>query len=228
MVRNSRPWDLGEPGLNGRGQPLVHNIAQKLGCVRPNSLIDLPGHSVFPGNMVDMNELARQLKQQPHEHDEVKDNRDVESATYARADRASSSEVDHFDLEQVYREMAFDNHNIPLLSPQSFANGSDFEYGTTPVAADPSTMFTSQSSSLPNFGTTNWPMHNKTPANPTTVQLTQQPSLPQKLAILNQGMLDNGLGTTKPDYLSCPNSDSMTGMDGLMMYAGYDNDAMHL
>ena len=176
-----------------------------------------------------MGELARQLEeQQSHEHDDVKDIRDSESANYARADRASSSELDHSDLEQDYRKMAFGNQNTLSLSPQSFASGSDFEFSTTPVDADPSAMFTSQSSSLPNFGTTSWPMHNKTQANPMGMQFTQQPSSLQNLAMLNQGMLDNDYGTIKPDYLSCPNPDVMMGMNDPMIYAGYDNDAMRL
>jgi hypothetical protein len=229
MVRNSQSWDLGEPDLNDRGQPVVHNIAQKLGCIRPNSDIDLPVHSVFPEDEAGMGELARQLEeQQPHEQDDIKDTRDAESANYARADRASSSELDHSDLEQDYRKIAFGNQNALSLSPQSFASGSDFEFSTTPVDADASAMFTSQSSSLPNFATTSWPMHSKTQANPMGMQFTQQPSSLQNLAMLNQGMLDSDFGTIKPDYLSCPNPDVMMGMNDPMIYAGYDNDAMRL
>lgn len=214
MVRNSQSWDLGEPDLNDRSQPVVHNIAQKLGCIRPNSDIDLPVHSVFREDEAGMGELARQLEeQQSHEHDDVKD---------------SSSELDHSGLEQDYRKMAFGNQNTLSLSPQSFASGSDFEFSTTPVDADPSAMFTSQSSSLPNFGTTSWPMHNKTQANPMGMQFTQQPSSLQNLAMLNQGMLDNDYGTIKPDYLSRHNPDVMMGMNDPMIYAGYDNDAMRL
>ncbi len=41
MVRNNQQWELGEPELNKRGQPVIHNIASKLGCIRPNSDIDL-------------------------------------------------------------------------------------------------------------------------------------------------------------------------------------------
>ncbi|KAF5268203.1 hypothetical protein FOXYS1_911 [Fusarium oxysporum] len=48
MVRNNQSRDLSEPELNDRGQPVIHNIAQKLGCIRPNRDIGLPVHSVFP------------------------------------------------------------------------------------------------------------------------------------------------------------------------------------
>lgn len=37
MVRNNEPWILGEPELNSRGQPVVHDIATRLGCIRPST-----------------------------------------------------------------------------------------------------------------------------------------------------------------------------------------------
>jgi hypothetical protein len=36
MVRNSESWDLGEPGLNERGQPIIHDIASRLECMPPS------------------------------------------------------------------------------------------------------------------------------------------------------------------------------------------------
>ncbi|EYB21276.1 hypothetical protein FG05_08502 [Fusarium graminearum] len=73
MVRNNQSWNLGEPELNDRGQPVIHNIAQKLGCIRPNSDIDLPVHSVFPEDEAGMAELARQLEDQQKEHEPHKE-----------------------------------------------------------------------------------------------------------------------------------------------------------
>ena len=73
MVRNNQSWDLGEPELNDRGQPVIHNIAQKLGCIRPNSDIDLPVHSVFPEDEAGMAELARQLEEQLKENEPHKE-----------------------------------------------------------------------------------------------------------------------------------------------------------
>jgi hypothetical protein len=34
MLRNGDKWELGGPELNDRGQPIVHNVASKLGCLR--------------------------------------------------------------------------------------------------------------------------------------------------------------------------------------------------
>ncbi|POR32549.1 Fluconazole resistance protein 1 [Tolypocladium paradoxum] len=117
MVRNAQPWDLGEPELNDRGQPVIHDIAQKLGCIRPNSDIDLPVHSVFPEDEAGMAELARQLEEQQvlegeaqegggggssHKETTGSGRTDTDSSIYGRADRASSSEFDHSDCEQDY------------------------------------------------------------------------------------------------------------------------------
>ncbi|KAL2161350.1 hypothetical protein VTH06DRAFT_8572 [Thermothelomyces fergusii] len=63
MVRNGEPWELGEPELNDRGQPVIHNVAAKLGCLRPNTDLDLPVHSIFPEDEAGMAELARQLQE---------------------------------------------------------------------------------------------------------------------------------------------------------------------
>ena len=219
MVRNSQPWNLGELDQNDRGQAVVHNIAQKLGCIQPNSDIDLPVHSVFPEDEAGMNELARQLEeQQPHDTDEGRDVRDAVSAMYGRTDQASSSELDHCDLKEDYRKLTLGNHNALSLSPQSFAHDGNFEFSTTPASAYPSTMPTSQSSSLPSFAPRNGSMH-KTQANPIAMQhFTQQPSSFQNLAMLNQGTLGSDFDLIKPDYLSDPNPDVLMGMNVPMIY----------
>ena len=93
MVRNGQQWDLGEPDLNDRGQPVIHNIAQKLGCIRPNSDIDLPVHSVFPEDEQGLSELARQLEEQ-QQHEKAGHGAEHD----ARTDRASSSDLDHSDF----------------------------------------------------------------------------------------------------------------------------------
>jgi hypothetical protein len=40
MVRNNKSWEFGEPEINVIGQPVIHDIASKLGCFRP--LPELP------------------------------------------------------------------------------------------------------------------------------------------------------------------------------------------
>lgn len=62
MVQKGERWDYGDPGCNDRGQPIIHNILEMLGCIRPNHDIDLPVHSAFPQDEKDLADLAAQLK----------------------------------------------------------------------------------------------------------------------------------------------------------------------
>lgn len=57
MVRNGELWDLGDPELNDRGLPVIHNIAKKLGCIRPSQ--DLK--CVFPEDAEAIAELQSHM-----------------------------------------------------------------------------------------------------------------------------------------------------------------------
>jgi hypothetical protein len=227
MVRNGQQWDLGEPELNDRGQPVIHNIAQKLGCIRPNSDIDLPVHSVFPEDEADMAELARQLEdqqkeQKPQMQEEVV--KDTDSSVYNRTERASSSEIDHSDFED-YRKAAFGNgSNAMTLSPQSFTGSHDFDFAAPPPEMDATALFPSQSPSIPNFPA--WTM-NKPQPNDLTLQFLQA-GVMQNMDMLNQGLVESEFGTIKPHVLSCPNPEVMMGMGDPMIYPGYDGEPMRL
>ncbi|KJZ79371.1 hypothetical protein HIM_01522 [Hirsutella minnesotensis 3608] len=164
MVRSQQRWDLGEPELNDRGQPVIHNIAQKLGCIRPNSDIDLPVHSVFPEDEAGMAELARQLEeQQRHQQprhqptpmsimsEGVKSSpaSSTSSKRQSRVERASSSELDHSDSDFDYRPLPHDYRGAAFgapagltMSPQSFggartrgSTSTDFDFSPTSTAA---------------------------------------------------------------------------------------------
>jgi len=225
MVRNSQTWELGEPDLNDRGLPVIHDIAQKLGCIRPNSDIDLPVHSVFPEDEAGMTELARQLEeQQSKDADSHKDVKDTDSSSYQRNDRASSSELDHSDFED-YRKAAFGSGTTMTLSPQSFAGSNDFDFSPTVPEMDPSVMFASQTHSVPNFSTWSIP---KSQTSGLAMQFMQQAEALQSMNMMNQGMVDADFGTIKPDILSCPNPDVMMGMADPMIYGGFDSEAMRL
>ena len=163
MVRNNQSWELGEPELNDRGQPVIHDIAQKLGCIRPNSDIDLPVHSVFPEDERGMHELALQLEEQQRMEDAAapSSGNDLSSSSMAIStssassldidrsvfQRASSSELDHSDFEQDYRALAFGSHNKNknmTMSPQSFATSSaDFDLGPSAHDMEPRGMYSS-------------------------------------------------------------------------------------
>lgn len=227
MVRNSQTWELGEPDLNDRGLPVIHDIAQKLGCIRPNSDIDLPVHSVFPEDEAGMTELARQLEEQQSKecqdsqdcHKEIKDE-------FQRNDRASSSEFDHSDFED-YRKAAFGSSSTGItLSPQSFAGSNDFDFSPTIPDMDPSVMFTSQAHSMPSYAAWSMP---KTQPNVLPMQFLQHPpGALQNMNMMDQGIVNSEFGSIKPDILSCHNPDVMMGMADPMIYAGFDSETMRL
>jgi hypothetical protein len=225
MVRSGQQWDLGEPELNDRGQPVIHNIAQKLGCIRPNSDIDLPVHSVFPEDEAGMAELARQLEEQQQKEG---DSADIKKESYSHSERASSSELDSSDFETDYRKAAFgnNNNNTITLSPQSFTTNQDFEYNTTPTDVDPSTMFPAQSPSVPTFPS--WPTTSLQQSNTLPMHFLQQPNALQNIDMLNQGLMESEFGTIKPHVLSCSNPEVMMGMGDPMIYSGYDGESMRL
>ncbi|ATY61061.1 C6 transcription factor [Cordyceps militaris] len=245
MVRSSQPWDLGEPDLNDRGQPVVHNISQKLGCIRPNSDIDLPVHSVFPEDESSMAELARQLEeQQPHDPDASGSNPlttavEGESSGYNPTDRASSSDLDHSDMEQDYRKLAFGSHNAMSLSPQSYASASDFEFSATPIDLDASGMFSTQSSSMPDFSSP-WAavpkaqQQQQQPQQPQqspvamSMSFMQPPSSLQNIVMMNQDALDADFTIKPDDILTYASPDVMMSMADPMIYAGFDNENMRI
>ncbi|KAL3420246.1 C6 transcription factor [Phlyctema vagabunda] len=119
MVRNNESWDLGEPEMNDRGQPVIHDIASKLGCIRPSP--DLP--YAFPEGADDFAELQAQLQAARAEmgahdignHNSSNNNNNngsrkgsdsvSSSPALDRTDRASSSESDHSALSKDYNQM---------------------------------------------------------------------------------------------------------------------------
>ncbi|KAF4630288.1 hypothetical protein G7Y89_g7853 [Cudoniella acicularis] len=107
MVRNNESWDLGEPELNDRGQPVIHDIASKLGCIRPSP--DLP--YAFPEGAEDFAELQAQLQTARSETnpEDTASRKHSQDSSYSppldRTDRASSSESDHSNLSNEYNQM---------------------------------------------------------------------------------------------------------------------------
>ena len=226
MVRNSQSWDLGEPELNDRGQPVIHNIANKLGCIRPNSDMDLPVHSVFPEDEAGLNELARQLEEQQMERE--RDSREHEPASLKQetdsscngTDHTSPSEPDHSDFEQDYRRPpAFDEREATVTtSPQSLTY-TDFDVGSLP-----SESFPCQS---PSFETSPW-MSRPASMDFGSNRFLQQPGPYMGMDMLSQGLLESNFGTIKPHVVSCANSGVMMGMGDPMIYSGYDPEALRL
>ncbi|KAK1701287.1 hypothetical protein BDP55DRAFT_538000 [Colletotrichum godetiae] len=234
MVRNQQQWDLGEPELNDRGQPVIHNIAQKLGCIRPNSDIDLPVHSVFPEDEAGLAELARQLEEQQKERDVEKAMKvEVDSnSSCERSDRASSSDIDHSEFEADYRKAVFGSHNNPMtMSPQSFSTGyTEFDVDSVASPIDPTAAMFQQNQSPPMNAYQQWNMPRQ--SAPSSMDLAQQffqhPGALTNMDMLNQGLIESEFGTIKPHVLNCPNPEVMMGMGDPMIYGGYDGEPMRL
>jgi hypothetical protein len=121
MVRNGESWDLGEPEMNDRGQPVIHDIASKLGCIRPSP--DLPNN--FPEGAEDFAELQAQLQAARSEAN----SEDTGSRKYSgdssyspaldRTDRASSSESDHSDLSKEYSQIWTQQRQAAKIAPHA-------------------------------------------------------------------------------------------------------------
>jgi hypothetical protein len=107
MVRNNESWELGDPEMNDRGQPVIHDIASKLGCIRPSP--DLP--YAFPEGAEDFAELQAQLQAARSEthSDDTRSRKASDDVSYSpaldRTDRASSSESDRSTLSKDYNHM---------------------------------------------------------------------------------------------------------------------------
>ncbi|KAL5324787.1 hypothetical protein ACEPPN_005905 [Leptodophora sp. 'Broadleaf-Isolate-01'] len=108
MVRNDEQWDLGEPELNDKGQPVIHDIASKLECLRASP--DLP-YAFLEGEQ-DFVELQAQLQSTPSDmasEDIGSRKHSGDSSSYSpelqRTDRASRSESDHSNLPNNYNQM---------------------------------------------------------------------------------------------------------------------------
>lgn len=226
MVRNGQTWDLGEPELNDRGQPIIHNIATKLGCIRPNADADLPPHSVFPEDEAGLNTLAQELEvQQKERESHAIEHKSETDSTCNRTDRASSSDLDHSDFEQDYRKASLGGRNLQTLSPQSFTSYSDLDGNSLPADLDPTPALFPVASPVAPTSYPSWNM-----GRPASIDISPQylQSMDVDLAemMLSQGLVESEFGTIKPHILSCPNPEVMLGVGDPMIYDGYNIDSL--
>ncbi|KAL2198603.1 hypothetical protein P885DRAFT_32272 [Corynascus similis CBS 632.67] len=247
MVRNGEPWELGEPELNDRGQPVIHNVASKLGCLRPNNDLDLPVHSIFPEDEAGMAELARQLQEHAattsssaaagaskNSSGSSSGRQEAESiTTYNRTDRASSSaasDAEHsdLDLETDYRRAAFGATSAVSMSPASLSY-PDFDL--SPPSAAPSEGFPpSQQSPTVTAPPNNFQWMNRPSSMDFTTQQLWMASQGYMSADMSTDMITPGvLGSsyaTKPTGFSssCRNPEVMMGMGDPMIFSGYEED----
>lgn len=231
MVRSGTPWDLGEPDLNDRGQPVIHTIASKLNCIRPNLDVDLPMHAAFPEDEHGLTELSRELEDHHNRQANAPTSRPEPEAISNRAQRASSSASDDSTLDTDYRRMAFGAPSTLTMSPAVTLSPASLTYGDFDVAASatPSERFSSSQQS-PNVATDfSWmsrPTSMDFPPPPQTYLASNGSYL--DVDMLNQGLLESNFGVIKPHVLSCPNPEVMMGMGDPMMYPGYDGETLRM
>ncbi|KAI4860650.1 hypothetical protein F4820DRAFT_98411 [Hypoxylon rubiginosum] len=226
MVRNGQSWDLGEPELNDRGQPVIHNIATKLGCIRPNADADLPPHSVFPEDEAGLAKLAVELEVQQREREREAHGTEHRSETESnctRTDRASSSDLDHSDFEQDYRKVLMGGQNLQTMSPQSFTS-YDLDAKAMQTDLDSRGLFAVQSPSAPtSFPTWNMSRPNSMDLSP---QFLQGMDMDMAEMMLSQGLVESEFGTIKPHMIQCPNPEVMLGVGDPMIYSGYNMESL--
>ncbi|GJN78735.1 hypothetical protein PLIIFM63780_002244 [Purpureocillium lilacinum] len=234
MVRNSQPWTLGESELNARGQPVIHNIAQKLGCISANRTIDLPVHSVFPEDETGMAELARQLKEQQSQSQPEQ----LHSPQLRRHDPVSFSEFAYPDSEQDYHFGGISQYyqgeafglgsrrgasSGAILSPQSAATAvTDYKISLT-TDIDTGGFFPSHQS---HHGLRGWSSLQPS-SKPGDLSLEFLQGGLQGRTVLKRHLAEGDYGM-KPDILSVQTPDVIMGMNDPMIYDIFDCEAITL
>ncbi|KAF9776014.1 hypothetical protein IL306_005848 [Fusarium sp. DS 682] len=200
MVVNNQPWELGEPELNNHGQPIIHNIAQKLGCIRPQGDVELPVHSVFPGNEAGLPEPAPQLDGQQDDNGQQMEDKDTDCSECNRTDQWS-------------------------LSPQTFTySTNDFGFAPSLPDIDAAAKCPPQSLSMSNFPA--WVMTAKSQVSNLTMQFKQQPGPLGNIDQRHQSLVGSQFSTISTHVLSCSNPEVMMGVEDPMIYFTYDGEHM--
>lgn len=241
MIRNSEPWELGEPDLNDRGLPIVQSIAQKLGCIGLNSDVDLPVPSRFPEDESSMAWLACQLEQQLHKQkasSAVTVTAAAKSSEYCSSNDAhhvGSYDFGYSDFEKLYSTMAVGAQD-PSLSPQSTASSSELALSRTNANPNTGIIFSTHypllNCSYLWGSNARFPEHyqHKLQQSPDTGSMApmQQLSAFNIPFMINTTAMDNNSGIINPSIFTSANMDGMTEMDDLTIYTNFDNNAMGL
>ncbi|KAJ9419572.1 hypothetical protein QL093DRAFT_2101601 [Fusarium oxysporum] len=186
MVRNNQSWDLGEPELDDRGQPVIHNIVQKLGCICLNRDVDLPVHSVFPKDEARTAKLVREHNDRRKKYKpQTEIIKDANSSACNRTEGASSSELNHSDIEHDYRKAGVCNTDALTLLPQGFTGSVDCDFAPQPPVIGASTLFPSRAPAMSNFPA--WSIAQPQHSDLTIQFLQRRNDMMTNMDLLNQG-----------------------------------------
>jgi len=141
LLRSGDTWKLGEPELNDRGQPVIHDIALRLGCVRPSP--DLPYG--FPEGEEDLEELQAQLEADAQAeqctHDRSRGNHTSSldpSSPRKRPARRDSSASEGSLFSRDLESSAYRKPNLKLKNPASPRRYSHSKHSRSQSLVNPS------------------------------------------------------------------------------------------
>lgn len=215
MVRNQQQWDLGEPKLNGSGQPTIHSIAQKLSCIRPIGDIHLPISSNFSEDAEGLAKLARLEEQHQNSFQKVK----TDNSSAYRMDEVSSR-LRRFDIEQTNCEAAPGSDNDKTSPPLSFLSYNAFQWGFAPYV-HAGILFNSEGSFL--FDFSSWAMPKTTP-NELMMPVPQRVATLRSMDSVTSHFDQSGSGANKLHSLSSPISETMINLIDQIVYNGDDGE----
>ncbi|KAH7304429.1 hypothetical protein B0I35DRAFT_363366 [Stachybotrys elegans] len=225
MVRSQQQWDLGEPDLNDKGRPVIHNIASKLGCIRPNSDIDPPVHSRFP------KDEAGLAEQQKERNADMLTKVEAESQSSCNlSDKSIPSEQDHSDFEANYGKNVFGGNSVMNMSPQSF--GGYHEFDVDPVTST----VNGGAAMLPTYQAQVMQQHSPQWATiaprRTSIwlpeQFLQQGGTLTGMDMLAQSLMESEFSTINPHVSSCPKLEVTMSLGDPIICSGFDSESMRL
>ncbi|KAH7200510.1 hypothetical protein DER44DRAFT_873559 [Fusarium oxysporum] len=188
-MKKTKPWKLAEPQLNEHGQPVAQHIAKLLGCVPPNSEIDLPVQSVFPEDADSMEELYRELEE--HERSEAASTPSLARDKELTCDETAISESQDSDIELPYYKVDCGTHGTVNLPLQTGRNDLDFE-GAAPADMYGNALFLD--TPLSPFTWTSY----SAGYSDLTMRLLQKGGVMQGNGMLRQGLLGPEFDSTEP------------------------------
>lgn len=186
--------------MNNHGQPVIHSIAQKLGCIRPQSDAELSVHSLFPETEASLSEPAPQLEGQQDDNGKQMEDKDADVSVCDRTDRAS-------------------------LSPQTLTNNTnDFGFAPSLPDIDAAAKCPPQSPLMSSFPA--WLITGKSQLSNLTMQFMDQPNSLNNVDLRHQRLVGSQISTISPHVLSCRNPEVMMGVEDAMTYFTYDGEYM--
>lgn len=222
MVRDSQPWDLDEPDINDFGLPVIHDIAQKLDCIRPNKDKGLSSCASFPEDEASMTKVAQEFKEQNTDCHSQANFQGTNFLNNQPNYDASSSDFDCTDLENSHT--AISGVHAMGQSSQSFVYRNNFNAASPVSNVYPNPIFTPENQSLSHCLTWSMLMSQTTEL---AMNSTQHAGTPPNINWTNQNIAPChvAFNTVNPSMLSIPERGTMFGMEGPNINGIFNNES---